>query len=79
MRYGFLDFQDGLMSCGVSGFEDLVLLEEEDLKELAKVLGLNLVMRRKFLNAVRNITTPQLESQQLVRKLQVDLFCSDNW
>jgi len=72
LRYGFLDFQDGLMSCGVSGFEDLVLLEEEDLKELAKVLGLNLVMRRKFLNAVRNITTPQLESQQLVRKLQAN-------
>jgi len=72
LRYGFLDFQDGLMSCGVSGFEDLVLLTEEDLKELAKVLGLNLVMRRKFLNAIRNITTPQLESQQLVRKLQAN-------
>jgi len=72
LRYGFLDFQDGLMQCGVQGFEDLVLLTQNDLQELSKVLGLNLVMKRKFLNAVLDITTPKLEIQQIIRKLQIN-------
>jgi len=72
LKHGFLDFKDGLTKCGVQGFEDLVLLTKEDLQELTKTLGLNLVMRRKFLNAVQDISTPRLEIQQLIRKLQVN-------
>jgi len=72
LRHGFLDFQDGLTQCGVQGFEDLVLLTKEDLQELTKTLGLNLVMRRKFLNAVQDISTPRLEINQLIRKLQIN-------